>query len=265
MAARTSRWLWLFSAAWFSRCAWIPPPAVRARPPRSSSSNTPCISCHCRRGSRSLRPGLAIRVWLQAEKDGFLVRNAAGGRQIPTNCCSPSAAISPTPHAPGDAGIATVRCIRPSSSASPGAAVASSAPSTTSASASAAPSTAAGAERSPASLRFLGRRVYVAAIVVLIAILKHGATDARLARLSDVASVDHRTIARWRHWWRDASHAADARSGGDRRVPGSCHRSIRDRLPVALIERFTGDGAEPLIALLRFFSPITGGAAMQAR
>src|SRR6202050_1434088 len=41
-----------------------------------------------------------------------------------TNCCSPSTPISPTPHAPGDAGIATVRCIRPSSSASPGAAVA---------------------------------------------------------------------------------------------------------------------------------------------
>jgi hypothetical protein len=38
---------------------------------------------------------------------------------------------------------------------------------------------------------------------VLIAILKHGATDARLARLSDVASVDRRSIARWRRWWRD--------------------------------------------------------------
>ena len=65
----------------------------------------------------------------------------------------------------------------------------------------------------PASLRFLGRRVYVAAIVVLIAILKHGATDARLARLSDVASVDRRTIARWRHWWRDAFTATSASIG----------------------------------------------------
>ena len=53
----------------------------------------------------------------------------------------------------------------------------------------------------PASLRFLGRRVYVAAIVVLIAILRHGATDARMARLSEVVSVDRRTVERWRPWW----------------------------------------------------------------
>ena len=175
-----------------------------------------------------------------------------------TNCCSPSTPISPTPHAPGDAGIATVRCIRPSSSASPGAAVASSAPSTTSASASAAPSTAAGAERRQRRCAF----VYVAAIVVLIAILKHGATDARLARLSDVASVDRHTIARWRHWWRDAFTATPFwRIARARFMPPVDH----DRLPVALIERFTGDGAEPLIALLRFLGPITGGAAIQAR
>lgn len=75
----------------------------------------------------------------------------------------------------------------------------------------------------PASLRFLGRRVYVAAIVVLIAILKHGATDARLARLSDVASVDRRTIARWPTG--GATRSRRRRSGGSR-VPGSCHRSI---------------------------------------
>ena len=114
----------------------------------------------------------------------------------------------------------------------------------------------------PASLRFLGRRVYVAAIVVLIAILKHGATDARLARLSDVACVDRRTIARWRHWWRDAFTATPFwRIARAQFMPPVDH----DRLPVALIERFTGDGAEPLIALLRFLGPITGGAAIQAR
>jgi hypothetical protein len=33
----------------------------------------------------------------------------------------------------------------------------------------------------------------------------------------------------------------------------------QNRLPAALIERFRGDGAEPLIALLRFIAPITGG------
>src|SRR5208337_366053 len=48
----------------------------------------------------------------------------------------------------------------------------------------------------PPSLRFLGRRVYVATIVVLITILQHGVSDARLERLSQVVSIDRRTIAR---------------------------------------------------------------------
>ena len=38
----------------------------------------------------------------------------------------------------------------------------------------------------PPSLRFLGRKVYVAAIVVLIAILQHGVSDGRLKRLAQV-------------------------------------------------------------------------------
>jgi hypothetical protein len=40
----------------------------------------------------------------------------------------------------------------------------------------------------PPSLRFLGRRVYVATIVVLAAILRHGVSDARLERLSQVVA-----------------------------------------------------------------------------
>ena len=38
----------------------------------------------------------------------------------------------------------------------------------------------------PPSLRFLGRKVYLAAIVVLIAILRHGATAPRMRELTEV-------------------------------------------------------------------------------
>ncbi len=114
----------------------------------------------------------------------------------------------------------------------------------------------------PASLRFLGRRVYVAAIVVLIAILRDGMTDARMERLGEVVSVDRRTVERWRRWWRDTFTATSFwRSARARFMPPVDHTSM----PAALIERFTGDGAEPLVALLRFLGPITGGARMQAR
>ena len=114
----------------------------------------------------------------------------------------------------------------------------------------------------PASLRFLGRRVYIAAVVVLIAILQHGATDARMERLSEVIRVDRRTIARWRQWWRDTFTATLFWQIARARFMPPVEQA---QLPAALIERFTGDGANQLVAALRFLSPITGGARMQAR
>ena len=114
----------------------------------------------------------------------------------------------------------------------------------------------------PASLRFLGRRVYLAAIVVLVAILRHGATDARMEQLCEVVSVDRRTVERWRRWWRDAFTATPFwQITRARFMPPVEHHS----LPAALIERFAGDDAGGLVALLHFLGPITGGASMQAR
>ena len=113
----------------------------------------------------------------------------------------------------------------------------------------------------PPSLRFLGPKVYIAAIVVLIAILRHGATTLRVRELTEVIGVDRRTVERWRTWWRDSFTTTPfwkvARAAFMPPVdPG--------RLPTALIERFAGDDADRLVALLRFMGPITGGR-MHAR
>ncbi|MGH8735015.1 MAG: hypothetical protein ACREVB_15130, partial [Burkholderiales bacterium] len=48
----------------------------------------------------------------------------------------------------------------------------------------------------PPSLRFLGPKVYIAAIVVLIAILRHGVTARRMRELTEVIGVDRRTAER---------------------------------------------------------------------
>ena len=114
----------------------------------------------------------------------------------------------------------------------------------------------------PPSLRFLGRRVYVAAIVVLIAILQHGATDARMERLSEVVRIDRRTAERWRRWWRDIFTATPFWQIARARFMPPVDQA---RLPAALIERFTGDDADQLVGLLRFIAPISGGDRMQAR
>ena len=113
----------------------------------------------------------------------------------------------------------------------------------------------------PPSLRFLGRRVYIAAVVVLIAILRDGVSDARLERLSEVVSVDRRTIARWRKWWRDTFPATPfwrAARAGFMPPPEAM------RLPAALIERFGRGAQDRLVAVLRFVGPVTGGSGMRA-
>ena len=123
----------------------------------------------------------------------------------------------------------------------------------------------------PASLRFLGRRFHIAAFVVLIAILRNGATDARMERLSQIVRVDRRTVGRWRRWWREGFTALPFWQSARARLMPPVDQA---RLPASLLGRFTGvmpeacfqlDGAEPLIALLRFLGPITGGAKGQAR
>jgi hypothetical protein len=112
----------------------------------------------------------------------------------------------------------------------------------------------------PPSLRFLGRRVYLGTMVVLISAMLHGPTPRRLQRLSEPFAVTRRTVDRWRKWWRTAFiesrfwQAARAQF-----VLPIAH----ERLPASLLERFAGGGAEQVLGLLRFLGPITGGMAVR--
>jgi hypothetical protein len=110
----------------------------------------------------------------------------------------------------------------------------------------------------PASLRFLNRKVYLAAVVVLVSMLRHGVTDGRLARLRQSIGVDRRTVQRWLRWWREVFTA----SAFWRNARAAFAPPVEpDRLPAALFKRFHGKAAERLIALLRFVAPVTGGKA----
>jgi hypothetical protein len=55
----------------------------------------------------------------------------------------------------------------------------------------------------PASVRFLGRKVYLGVIVVLITALQHGLTAPRRRRLIEALDVPPQTLWRWRRWWRE--------------------------------------------------------------
>jgi hypothetical protein len=110
----------------------------------------------------------------------------------------------------------------------------------------------------PGSVRFLGRRIYPGFIVVLLTALRHGLSVERVRVLQEQLGVDRRTLARWRDWWLEQF------------APGRRWRVARARLmppvdeatlPWSLWARFTGDGNDPLLGLLRFLTPWSTRAA----
>ena len=110
----------------------------------------------------------------------------------------------------------------------------------------------------PPSLRFLGRKVYLGGLIVLISAMRCGPTPARISRLQELIGVSRRTVLRWRRWWCEVfTHGVFWRAAMAAFMPPV----ERAELPASLLRRFTGDAQEQLIALLRFLSPITTGAA----
>ena len=107
----------------------------------------------------------------------------------------------------------------------------------------------------PASVRFLGRRVYLAAVVVLVSALAQGLTARRLVALRERFAVSPRTVRRWRRWWVEAfarSRFWHGARGQFVPVPE------RPELPGALLARWgDGDAHDAAVATLKFLAPIT--------
>ena len=124
---------------------------------------------------------------------------------------------------PGDARCAAARCIPPAIRASRGAGPAGSGAEHDRRFSFCCAVDGCRSRATPPSLRFLGRKVYLAAIVVLVAVMRHGVTTSRMERLSQAVGVDRRTVERWRRWWRDSFTATPF---WRMPAPRSCRRSI---------------------------------------
>lgn len=111
------------------------------------------------------------------------------------------------------------------------------------------------ARTTPASVRFLGRRVYVAVMLMLVS--PAGGHAAQSVR--DGLKVPARTLLRWRAWWRrDFQQTGFWQSVCSRFMPPL----TGDLLPHDLLQRFQGPGClERMGQLLRFMGPL-GTAAM---
>jgi hypothetical protein len=55
----------------------------------------------------------------------------------------------------------------------------------------------------PPSVRFLGPKVYLGAVVILISALRQGPSPRRVRELSKLFGADERTISRWQVFWRE--------------------------------------------------------------
>jgi hypothetical protein len=113
--------------------------------------------------------------------------------------------------------------------------------------------------RTPPSVRFLGRRVYLGAVVVLATALSQGLTARRAAWIRERIGACPRTLARWQAWWRERFVA----SAFWKTARASIQPPLSvERLPATLLERFSGaDARERLIRALRFLSPMTTTSA----
>lgn len=111
-------------------------------------------------------------------------------------------------------------------------------------------------------MRFLGRKVYAGAVVVLATALQHGPSKKSVTALSSLLGITRRTLVRWRRWWSTAF--ATSRfwtSLRGRFVPVIDEAAI----PASLLSRMLGiDDAEQLIALLRVVAPVTTRPGLEA-
>lgn len=106
----------------------------------------------------------------------------------------------------------------------------------------------------PPSVRFLGRRVYLAAVVVLASAMQHGITPTRANKLQKLLGTSIQTLTRWREWWLCAF--IESKFWKATRAffsPPPCEKS----LPLSLLESFGADEEKRLTLLLRFLKPIS--------
>jgi hypothetical protein len=109
----------------------------------------------------------------------------------------------------------------------------------------------------PTSVRFLGRRVYLAATVIMASAVRSGLTGGWAAQLAACLCVPVSTVKRWLAWWRQDF------------VESLCWKTVCARfmppvaietLPASILERFKGpDLPWQLVALLKLLATSSEG------
>lgn len=102
----------------------------------------------------------------------------------------------------------------------------------------------------PASVRFLGRKVYLAVVVSVARVLVRGADRNAVQLLRRELGVSWNTLRRWCTWWQELTGSALWQ-----RVRGSLPVDLDlGTLPGSLLDRLEGELGERMLRLLRLLA-----------
>lgn len=109
----------------------------------------------------------------------------------------------------------------------------------------------------PPSVIFLGRRVYLGAVVIVASAL--ALTFRQAAARRTATQVPARTLRRWARWWRQELTATSLFTALSGLLASPIDAS---RLPCSLLERLAGSAVEQVGALLKLLAPLTTGSVV---
>jgi hypothetical protein len=107
----------------------------------------------------------------------------------------------------------------------------------------------------PPSVRFLGRKVYLSVIVILVMAMEHGLTGRRRKQLIERLDLSTQILCRWRRWWREIFPVSRCwrANKGNFMPPVDV-----SQLPGALLERLDGEDLRHCVCLLLcLLAPLT--------
>lgn len=102
----------------------------------------------------------------------------------------------------------------------------------------------------PPSVRFLGRRVYVGAVIIIASVVALAASASAARRATGIAP---RTMRRWGRWWREVFPT----TGVFVAVAARLVMFERREMPTSILERLVGDEVVRVRTMLGWLAPLS--------
>jgi hypothetical protein len=108
----------------------------------------------------------------------------------------------------------------------------------------------------PPSVRFLGRKVYLGVVVVLITAMRQGLSPPGETVIKEKLGVDRKTVESWKQWWEEIFPKTDFWTEARRQL--AFDLPARLNLPLSILNYFHVESClDSLCRCLRFLAPVS--------